>query len=109
MPPKGKFVTLEESVKVTELNNKNRSVPKIGEDFGVGKTQVQNILKRKAEVLEKYENNISGARKRLSRTSENNEINELYINWFQDATKCGMLLIATAFNSFTFICGIVYY
>ena len=65
MPPKRKFLTLVERVKVIELNNKNRSARKIAEDFGVGKTQVQNILKRKAEVLEEYENNISGARKRL--------------------------------------------
>ena len=87
MPPKRKFLTLVERVKVIKLNNKNRSARKIDEDFGVGKSQVQNILKRKAEVLEEYENNISGARKRLCRTSENNEINKLCLNWFQDAIK----------------------
>ena len=92
MPPKRKFLTLVERVKVIELNNKNRSARKIAEDFGVGKTQVQNILKRKAEVLEEYENNISGARKRLCRTSENDEINELCLKWFQDATKRRVLV-----------------
>ena len=69
MPPKRKFLTLVERVKVIGLNNKNRSARKITEDFGVGKTQVQNILKRKAEVLDEYENNISGARKHPCTTS----------------------------------------
>ena len=76
-----------ERVKIIELDNKNRSACKIAKDFGVGKTKVQNILKRKSEVLEEYENNISGARKRLFRTYENDEINEQCLNWFQDATK----------------------
>ena len=40
MPPKRKFLTLVERVKVIELNNTNRSARKIAEDFGVGKTQV---------------------------------------------------------------------
>ena len=58
MPPKRMFLTLVERVKVIELNNKN-SACKIAGDFGVGKTQVQNFQKRKAEVLEEYENKIS--------------------------------------------------
>ena len=87
MPPKRRFLTLVEGVKVKELNNTHRSARKIAKDLGVGKTQVQNILKRKAEVLKEYENYISGAMKHLCRTSENDEINELYLNWFQDATK----------------------
>ena len=79
MPPKRKFLSLVERVKVIELNNKNRSACKIARDFGVGKIQVQNILKRKTEVLEEYENNISGGQKAsdpVCRTSENDEINE---------------------------------
>ena len=44
MPPKSKFLTLVERVKLIELNNKNRSARKIAEVFGVGKTQVPNFL-----------------------------------------------------------------
>ena len=84
MPHERKFLSLTERVKVIEINNKNRSTCKIVEDFGVRKTQVQNILKREAEVLEEYENNISEARKRLCRTSDIDMMNE---QWFQDATK----------------------
>ena len=65
MPAKRKFLSLAKRVKLIELNNKNRCGCKIARDFGVGKTQVQNILKRKAEVLEEYEHNSSWARKPL--------------------------------------------
>ena len=44
MPPKRKFLTLVERVKVKELNNKNRSAPKIAENFGVEKTQVPKYM-----------------------------------------------------------------
>ena len=39
-------------------------------------------------MLDKYTNNISRVRKRLCRTLENDEIKELCLNWFQNATKC---------------------
>ena len=44
MPPKRKFLTLVERVKVIELNNKNRSARKRAKDFGVGKTQVSKYM-----------------------------------------------------------------
>ena len=40
--------------------SKSKSARKIAYEFGVGKTQIQNILKRKAEVLEDVENYVSG-------------------------------------------------
>ena len=55
-----------ERVKVIELNNRNISAHKIAEDLGVGKTQFQYILKRKAEVLDEYENSTPGARIEVS-------------------------------------------
>ena len=39
-------------------------------------------------MLDEYENNISRVRKRRCRISENYEIKELCLNWFEDATKC---------------------
>ena len=44
MPPKRKFLTLVERVKVIELNNKDRSARKIAKDLGVGKTQVPKYI-----------------------------------------------------------------
>jgi hypothetical protein len=55
--------------------------------LGVGKTQIQTINKRKAEILEDYENNVSSDRKRKRHKSGNEEINELCWTWFQDAVQ----------------------
>ena len=54
---KRKVLTLNEKIRVLELS-KSKSARKIADEFGVGKTQIQNILKRKAEVLEDVENNV---------------------------------------------------
>ena len=60
---KRKVLTLNEKIRVLELS-KSISARKIADEIGVGKTQIQNILKRKAEVLEDVENNVSGEKKR---------------------------------------------
>ena len=59
---KRKVLTLNEKIRVLELS-KSKSARKIADEFGVGKTQIQNILKRKAEVLEDVENYVSGEKK----------------------------------------------
>lgn len=51
----------------------------MSEIFKCGKTQINNVLKRKNEVLEE--------RKRRRHITGNEEINELCWKWFQDATK----------------------
>ena len=85
--PHENFLILVESVNVIELNNKNRNACKITVGFGVGKTEVQNILKRKSQVLDVYENNTSGARKLLCRNSQNYQMNGQCLKKFQYATK----------------------
>ncbi|KAH3800264.1 hypothetical protein DPMN_153897 [Dreissena polymorpha] len=57
---KQKVLTLNEKIRVLELS-KSISARKIADEVGVGKNQIQNILKRKAEVLEDVENNVSGS------------------------------------------------
>jgi len=56
---KGKVLTLNKKIRVLELS-KSKSACKVADEFWVGKTQIQNILKRKAEVLEDVDNNVSG-------------------------------------------------
>ena len=85
MPPKRKFLTLVERVKVIELNNKNRSARKIAEDFGVGKTQVPKYMYMYIFLIL-------------------NEYNFLILNAHMITAKT-----CTAFPSFTFICGIMKY
>lgn len=82
---KRKVLTLDDRVRVLELS-KFKSARKIAEEMCVGKTQIQNILKRKAEVLEDVENNVSGDRKRARRVTVHEDVNNLMYQWFKDVT-----------------------
>ena len=85
MPPKRKFLTLVERVKVIDLNNTNKGASKIAEDFGVGKTQVPKYMYMYIFLIL-------------------NEYNFLILNAHMITAKT-----CTAFPSFTFICGIMKY
>nr|XP_054767802.1 uncharacterized protein LOC129275054 [Lytechinus pictus] len=53
--------------------------------FKCGKTQVQNILKRKDEWIEQYAQNVPLSRKRKLRKTGNEEINHKVYEWFEGA------------------------
>lgn len=84
---KRKFLTLDDHIKVIKLSEAGKSSRSIAEEIGVGRTQVQNIIKRKREVLEEHENNHNSAAKRFRRTTTFEDLNELLLNWFRDATS----------------------
>ncbi|XP_050406602.2 tigger transposable element-derived protein 4, partial [Patella vulgata] len=54
--------------------------------IGVGRTQIQNILKRKAEVLEEFQV-CAPDRKRAKRVTGNEDINTLVWEFFKDCRK----------------------
>jgi predicted DNA-binding protein YlxM (UPF0122 family) len=81
-----KVLTLEQRLEVVKHLENCKSSREIAQIMGVGRTQIQTINKRKAEILEDYENNISSDRKRHK--TGNEEINELCWTWFQDAVQC---------------------
>ena len=85
MPPKRKFLTLVERVKLIELINKNRSARKIADDFGVGKTQVPKYMYMYIFLIR-------------------NEYYFLILNAHMITAKT-----CTAFSIFSFICGIMKY
>lgn len=85
-PSKRKVLTLDERILVIE-RSKTKSTRKIAEEFKIGRTQVQNILKRKAELMTDYENNAPGDRKRVRRQTGNEDINDLTLAWFKDAVS----------------------
>ncbi|XP_053406402.1 tigger transposable element-derived protein 4-like [Mercenaria mercenaria] len=82
---KRKVLKLDDRARVLELS-KNKSAHRIAEEMGVGKTQIQNILKRKAEVFEDIENNVSGDRNRVRRVTVHEDVNNLVYEWFEDMT-----------------------
>ena len=95
-----KVLTLEQRLEVVKHLENGKSSREIAQIMGVGRTQIQTINKRKAEIPEDYENNISSDRKRRHKTGIE-EINELCWTWFQDAVQCrinvtGPLLIEMA-------------
>ena len=84
---KRKLLTLEEKVQAIKLLDAGKPAYQVAEDFGVGKTQIQSLRKRKAEVLNDFENNVSGSTKRRRHVTGNEEINELCLEWFKDAVN----------------------
>jgi predicted DNA-binding protein YlxM (UPF0122 family) len=55
--------------------------------MGVGRTQIQQIIKRKSEVLNDYESSVSNDRKRKRHKTGNENINDLCLDWVQDAIR----------------------
>jgi predicted DNA-binding protein YlxM (UPF0122 family) len=52
-----KVLTLEQRLEVVKHLENGKSLREIAQIMGVGRTQIQTINKRKAEILEDYGNN----------------------------------------------------
>ena len=52
----------------------------------VGRTQIQTIMKQKREIMDEYEGNANAESKRHWRSTAYDEINELCLDWFNEAT-----------------------
>ena len=85
MSSKRNALNLSDRYKVINLSEKGLSVRKIAGEFKVGKSQISNILKRKADILKSFKENGNNERKRQCRSYGNDEINNLTWLWFQDA------------------------
>jgi transposase len=68
---------LKQRLEVVKLLENGKSSREIAQIMGVGRTQIQTINKRKAEILEDYENNVSTDRKRHK---TGNELEALYFS-----------------------------
>ena len=88
MPPKKRSaLTLEQRIQVIPKSEKDHLSARKIEHFGVGRTQIDGILKRKLDVIADSENNVPSARKGQRKSTGNEEINMLVLKWFQDATS----------------------
>ena len=89
MPPKPSkpiALTLDHRVEAVKKSEKNNlSATKIAEHFGVGRTQIDRILKRKAEVLADYDNNKPSDRKML-------QAMRILTCWFGNGSKMPLLV-----------------
>jgi predicted DNA-binding protein YlxM (UPF0122 family) len=57
----------------------------LSEKFGVGKTTVSNILKRKSEYLANFESNENVQKFRFGNKSKHDDLNDLMWDWFRQA------------------------
>ena len=79
---KRKLLTLEERVEVLRLYEGGDKCVKIASIFGVGKTQIQDIVKKKEEILSKWKSGENGQVKILNPRSTNySELNERIFEW----------------------------
>ncbi|XP_053406646.1 tigger transposable element-derived protein 4-like [Mercenaria mercenaria] len=83
---KRNFLTLEKRVEVIRLSESGKSGRAIAEQVGVGRTQIHGILKRKREIMDEFENNVNMEYKRPRRATTYEDINDLCLKWFNDAT-----------------------
>jgi hypothetical protein len=56
-----KALKLDNKVKAINHCDVGKNCRAVGEEMGVGRTQIMNILKRKREILDHFENNASSS------------------------------------------------
>ena len=66
-----KVLTLSERVEAIKLHDGGKSSWDVVQIMGVGKMQIQQIIKRKSEVLDDYESNVSN----IGREKDTNSFN----------------------------------
>ena len=84
--PAPKFLTLEQKLEVIKKLDKGQSARSLAKEYGVGKTQVGNISKRKADILAE-ENKASPKKKLCLRKTGNEDINDVTQAWVKDAVS----------------------
>jgi IS30 family transposase len=61
-----KVLTLSERAEAIKLHDGGKSSRDVAQIMGVGRTQIQQIIKRKSKDIDHYESNVSNDRKRKS-------------------------------------------
>nr|XP_002735421.1 PREDICTED: tigger transposable element-derived protein 6-like [Saccoglossus kowalevskii] len=79
-------LTLADKVKLMkDSESTNLTRQQLGQKYGIGKSTVTDIIKKKADYMKQFENNIDGSRQRIKTSSKFEEINGLVWTWFQQA------------------------
>ncbi|XP_019615529.1 PREDICTED: tigger transposable element-derived protein 6-like [Branchiostoma belcheri] len=86
---KRRCLTLRQKIEVIrEYEKGGRGSRKLAKQFGVGKTQIENIVKRKREYLDDFANNVPET-KRRNCTTGYEQINELCLRFYRDRASRG--------------------
>jgi kinesin family protein 6/9 len=81
-----KALKLDDKLKAINFCGGGKSCQAMTEEMGVGRTQIMNILKRKREILDDFENNVPSTRKRQSPFTGSENINQLCWDGCQEET-----------------------
>ena len=82
-------LSLAEKVEVIK-NSEGKSHRQLAEKFGIGRTQVSSILKRKAELMKTVEENGPATMKRVTYKCQYAEVDKLTWEWFTRARSLKM-------------------
>ena len=81
---KPRELSIKEKVMVIKQNeSEGKSQRELVKIFGVSKTQIQNTLKTKADVLAAYKDNLPNDRKRVRILQFKEDFDSLTFRWFQ--------------------------
>ena len=86
-----------ELIKMKENTGKSNRV--LADIFGIGRTQVGSILKRKAEVLCALEENVQPDKKRVKYSHHHEDVDKLTWEWFQRARALSIPLTGPLIQS----------
>ena len=80
-------LSLDDKVKII---NKYETLPKptlqsLSDSFGIGKSTVSNIIKKRDTYKSQYENNANGSKRRFNNACKFDRLNELVWQWFCQA------------------------
>ena len=82
MPPKRKVLSLEERIDVIRRSGKGESALSIANSLHCGKTQIQNIILDKANIIDRWEKGESSERKTVKRQCVYSALDETVWEWF---------------------------
>ena len=75
---------------IQQKESEGKSQRELVKIFGVNKTQIQNTLKRKVDVLAAYDDNLPNDWKRVRIFQFNEDIDSLTFRWFQRARSLNL-------------------
>ena len=85
-----KPLTLEQRVIALKLLSSGMSTMKTAASMGVGRSQIQQIIKRREEIMSDWlSKSVNPHRKRRNRKTGNEEINMMCLKWYEDAVTSG--------------------
>ena len=80
----------EKVLVIKQKESEGKSQRELAKIFGVSKTQIQSTLKRKADVLAAYEDNLPNDRKRIKTFQFEEDIDLLTFRWLQRARSLNL-------------------